>query len=140
MSKSCSRSASSTISPALQDEHAVADRPDDGEVVRDEQHRHRGRAPQLGEQLENARLHGDVERRGDLVADEKLRLGGERAGDRDSLFLAAAELPRHAVHDGCREVNLLEELSDARGLVGSREVEELAERAPDDPPDGHVRG
>ena len=95
MSKSCSRSASSTISPCLQDEHPVADRPDDGQVVRNEQHRQRGGAPELGEQLENACLHGYIERGSDLVANEKLRLSGERAGYRDALFLATAELPRN---------------------------------------------
>ena len=31
--------------PRLQDEHAVADRSDDGEVMRDEQHRQRRRPP-----------------------------------------------------------------------------------------------
>ena len=71
-------------------------------------------APQ---QLENARLNGDIERRGDLVADQELWVGGERPCDRDPLFLAAAQLPGHAVPDARRKVNLLEELGDARGLV-----------------------
>ena len=42
------------------------------------------------EQLENARLHGNVERGGDLVANEELWLGRKRARYRDPLFLAAA--------------------------------------------------
>ena len=76
--------------------------------MRDEEHRQRRRLPELGEQLEDACLHRDIERGGDLVADQELRLGGERAGDRDALLLAAAELPRHAVYDVRREMNLLE--------------------------------
>ena len=67
-------------------------------------------AAELGEELENARLHGDVERGGDLVADEELGLRGERSGDRDALLLAAAQLSGHAVRNARREMDLFEQL------------------------------
>ena len=44
------------------------------------------------QQVDDRGLHRDVERGGDLVADEQRRLGGERAGDRDPLALAARQL------------------------------------------------
>ena len=47
---------------------------------------------QLDEQVEDRRLHRDVERRGRLVADDELRVARERAGDRDALLEAAGEL------------------------------------------------
>ena len=49
---------------------------------------------QLGEQVEDRGLHRDVERRGRLVADDDLRVAGERARDRDALLQAARELRR----------------------------------------------
>ena len=51
---------------------------------------------QLDEQVEDRRLHGDVERRGRLVADDELRVAGERARDRDALLQPAGELPGFA--------------------------------------------
>ena len=51
-------------------------------------------ARRRAEQLEHGGLHRDVERGGDLVADEQRRLGRERARDRDALALAAGELGR----------------------------------------------
>ena len=51
----------------------------------------------LPQQLDDRRLHGHVERGGDLVAHHQLRLRRERAGDRDALALAARELVGEAV-------------------------------------------
>ena len=51
---------------------------------------------QLDEQVEDRRLDGDVERRGRLVADDELRVAGERARDRDALLQAARELAGRA--------------------------------------------
>ena len=39
---------------------------------------------QLDEQVQDRRLHRDVERRGRLVADDELRVAGESARDRDA--------------------------------------------------------
>ena len=54
-------------------------------------------ALQLGEHVDDRGLHGHVERGRDLVADQELRLGDERASDRDPLALAARQLVRIAV-------------------------------------------
>ena len=71
--------------------------PDDVEVVRDEDVGEPELALQVLEQVEDLRLHRDVERRDRLVADDQLRVDGERAGDADALPLAAGELVREAV-------------------------------------------
>jgi hypothetical protein len=59
--------------------------------------------------LEDRGLHGHVERRGDLVADEEIRLGGERPGDRDPLPLAAGQLRRIALERPARQAHELEQ-------------------------------
>ena len=70
----------------------------------------------LLEQVEDLRLHGDVERGDRLVADDQLRLGGHGAGDRDALALAAGELVR-SLRAGDRRVDAdgVEHLVDPRG-------------------------
>ena len=62
----------------------------------DEQERPAEVALELFEQVQDLRLHAHVQRRGRLVADDQLRLHGERAGDGEALALAAAELVREA--------------------------------------------
>ena len=59
---------------------------------------------QILEQVDDLRLDRHVERRDRLVADDELRLAGERPGDADALALAAGELVRIAVAHapGCR--------------------------------------
>ena len=54
-------------------------------------------ALEILQQVEDLRLHRDVERRDRLVADDQLRLERERARDADPLALAAGELVRVAV-------------------------------------------
>ena len=54
----------------------------------------------LGEQLQDLRLHGDVERGGRLVGDQQVRLVGERHRDHDALALAAGQLVRIALQPG----------------------------------------
>ena len=86
----------STIFPARMTT-VLRDRPDDAEVVRDEQVGQAGLGLDVGEQLEHLRLHGHVEGAGRLVADEQLGLGREGPGDADALALTAGELRRLAV-------------------------------------------
>ena len=62
---------------------------------------------QAVDEVEDLRLHGDVERGRRLVGDEQLRIAGERHGDHHALALAAGELVRIAVErpaagSGCR--------------------------------------
>ena len=70
---------------------------DHREVVRDEDVGEVELALEVLEQVEDLRLHRDVERRHRLVADDQLRLQRERARDADPLALAAGELVRVAV-------------------------------------------
>ena len=71
-------------------------------------------ALQLGEELEHARLHRDVERRGRLVGDQQLGLERERAGEARALALAAGELVRVAVAERLGQLHRLEQLVDPR--------------------------
>jgi hypothetical protein len=58
--------------PGIHDGDAVGELRHDAEVVRDQEQRHADGASQLREQAENLRLHGDVERGGDLVRDDEV--------------------------------------------------------------------
>jgi hypothetical protein len=81
---------------------AVRDTAHDAKVMGDEEHRHAQPLLQLLQQLEDLRLHGDIERRGRLIGDEELRLIGERHGDHHALALPAGELVRIGVKPlGC---------------------------------------
>ena len=101
-------------------QHAVGDVADDVEVVRDEDVGQAEVALQVLEQVQDLRLHRDVERRDGLVADDQLRIDGERAGDADALALAAGELVREAVVVLRVEADDLEQLLDAALDLGRR--------------------
>ena len=94
----------------------VGDLAHDVEVVGDEQHRHAVARLQALQQLEDLRLHGDVERGGRLVGDEEIGAVGERHGDHDALALAAGQLMRIGAEPlgGIGNADLLEQL-DRRG-------------------------
>ena len=83
--------------PALHDHDAIADLGRDPEVVRDEQHGEVETPLDVVEEVQDLRLHRDVEGRDGLVGDQHLRLHGESAGNGDALALAAGELMRVAV-------------------------------------------
>ncbi len=78
----------------VHDGHAVADVPDDVEVVGHEQVRNAGVLLDLQEEVQHAGLGGEVKCTDGLIADNQLRRQSECPGDRDSLTLAAAELAR----------------------------------------------
>ena len=77
----------------------VAQRPDDAEVVGDEQDRGVRLGLERADEVEDARLDRRVEAGRRLVEDEQLRVGGERDGDDDALLHAARELVRVALGD-----------------------------------------
>ena len=81
----------------IHDHDAVRDVPDDVQVVRDEDVREVEIALEVLEQVQDLRLHRDVERRDRLVADDQLRVDGESAGDADPLPLPTRELVREPV-------------------------------------------
>ena len=64
-------------------EDAVGDVADDVQVVRDEHVGEPELALEVLEQVQDLRLHGDVERRDGLVADDQLRI--DREGARDAI-------------------------------------------------------
>ena len=70
---------------------------DHGEIVRDEQVGEAELLLQILEQVEDLRLHRDVERRDRLVADQQVGPERQRAGDADALALAAGKAVRIAV-------------------------------------------
>ena len=90
---------------------------DDVEVVGDEDEGELELPLQVLQEVEDLRLHGHVERRDRLVADDELRVDGERAGDADALPLAARELEREAVVV-LVEADDLEQLLDAALHLG----------------------
>ena len=75
-----------------------------------------------GEQFEDLRLHGHVERRGRLVGDQQLRLVGERHGDHHALALAAGKLVRIGAEPLFRlaDADLVEQLERPRARLPAR--------------------
>ncbi len=88
----------STILPLLHHADPVGDLAHDAEVVGDEQHRHAEPRLHVLEQLQDLRLHRDVERGGRLVGDQQVGLVG-RAPWRSSRAGAGR---RRADADSCR--------------------------------------
>ncbi len=73
----------------LHDADPVRDAAHDAEIVGDEQQAHAEPRPDLGEQRQNLRLHGDIERGGRLVGNQQVGLVGKRHRDHHALALAA---------------------------------------------------
>jgi hypothetical protein len=97
------------------DADPVGELPDHPEIVGDEQDRHAELALQLLQELQDLRLHGDIEGRRRLVGDQQVRLVGERHGDHHALALATRKLVRIAVEARFRVGNpdLAEEIDGA---------------------------
>ena len=73
----------------VHDGDAVADVLDDGHVVGDEEVGEAELVAEVGEEVEDLRLDGDVEGGGGFVADDEAWVECECAGDADALSLAA---------------------------------------------------
>ena len=71
---------------------------DDAEVVRDQQQREVELFLHIAQQLEDLRLHGDVERGGRLVGDDERRPARQGDGNHHALPHAARQLMRVVVH------------------------------------------
>ncbi len=82
----------------VHDRHPVAQVPDDGQVVRDEQQRQAQLGAQVLQQVQDGGLDADVQGRDRLVRDQQFGPQRQRPGDRDELPLAAGELPGIGVH------------------------------------------
>ena len=107
------------------------------QVVGDEQAAEAAVALEVGEEVEDGRLDGDVEGRGRLVRDEQVGADGQRAGEGDPLALSAGEFVRMPVGVLGAQPDLGEEFADPAGdgVLGHEPVQ--PERFGDDPADGH---
>src|SRR2546427_3812856 len=77
--------------------HVVRDFAHEGEIVRDEQHRHAQPLLQRGDQFQDLLLDGHVERGRRFVRDQQFRLACDRYRDHHALLLAARQLERIGV-------------------------------------------
>src|SRR5215470_18581274 len=85
----------------------------DREVVADQHVGETMLAPQTGQEVQDLRLHRDVEGRRGLVEEEDPRLQDEGAGDRDALALAARKLMGIAKPEARAEPHLRQSALDA---------------------------
>ena len=99
---------------------AIADVPDDVQVVRDEDESDPQPLAQLFEQVDYLRLDRRIERRDGLVGDQHLRADRERARDADALALAAAQRVRQVVLQPRREADRQQQLVDPVGALAAR--------------------
>ena len=88
---------------AVHDADRIGDAAHDAEIMGDEQQAHAEPRADIGEQRQDLRLHGDVERRGRLVRDQQIGLVGERHRDHHALPLAAGQLVRIACQAASRD-------------------------------------
>ncbi len=84
------------------------------EIVGDEQHREAEPVLQLEQQVDDLRLHRDVERRDRFVRDHERRIERERAGDADALPLASGEGVRETRARRRRQADQVEQLAHPR--------------------------
>ena len=90
-----------------------ADVAEHGQIMADHDQADLRIAHQVGEQLEDLRLHDHVQRGGGLVGDDQIRPAGERHGDHDALPLAAGELVRIGVRPRRRHAHAVQQLRGA---------------------------
>ena len=106
------------------DPDAVGQHAHHGEVVGDEQHRHVMLGTQPAQEVEHVGLHGDVEGRQDLVAQQQLRPGDQRPGDRHPLALAAGKLIGIAPGVAGVEPHVVQRLEHQLAHAGAAVIEE----------------
>ena len=78
----------------VHDGDTVGDLRNDREIVRDKQHGEAETGAEIGEQIEDLRLDGDVQSGGRFVGDEQARAVDDGHGDHDALAHAAGKLMR----------------------------------------------
>ena len=96
----------------IHDRDPVADVADHAEVMADEHVGQAELALHRPEQVQDLRLHRDVERRGRLVREDQRGPQDDRARDRRPLALAARQLVRVAVDEAGAEPDQLQGLAD----------------------------
>ncbi len=118
----------STMRPRYITATRVADLGDDREIVRDVEVRERVVALQVLQEIDDLRLHRDVERGHRLIADDEVGSDRECAGDADPLALAARELVRISLRELGAEPDLAEGLPDT--IVGFAAVGDFMDDEP----------
>ena len=78
---------------------------DDAKIVGDQDDRHAGFLLQFAQQVEDLRLHRDIERGGGFVGDQQVGRAGQRHGDHHALAHAAGHLVRIFVEAAFRRGN-----------------------------------
>src|SRR5262245_5566775 len=115
-----------------------AHRADHGEVVRDEHVGEREGLLKTPEELQHARLNGDVEPRGRLVEDHQTGMQCQDAGQPYPALLTAAQLVRIEVEVRIGEPDCRENCSDLPCTLGTRklcvDLQRLVQRVDDLPP------
>lgn len=89
-----------------------------GKVMGDEDQTESHLLHELGEQVEDLRLDGDVEGGDGLIGDHDFGSQGESASDGDALTLAAGKLVRIFLHESGRETDGFHELGDVFEHLG----------------------
>ena len=120
--------------------HPMADVLHHRQVMRDEEIRDAALLLQILEQIDDLRLHRNVQRAHRFVADDQLRLDRQRAGDADALALPAAEFMRIPLRVNRVEADRLQQFGDAflpRGFAVGQFVD--VQRLADDLLDRHAR-
>jgi len=105
---------------------------DDGEVVTDEEIGEAELAAQLGQKVQDLRLHRDVERAGRLVADDDARVQDEGAGDGDPLTLAARQFSGQALAHLARQAHPHQHLVDPLCGLAAVDIALRTQRQGDD--------
>ena len=100
-----------------------------GQVVRDEQVSQAAAALQVLHDVQHLRLNRHIQSGCGLVADQKFRLGGQCAGDGNTLTLSARKLVWKLVAVGRGQTHRQEQLPHlARQFIGARKQSMFAER------------
>ena len=94
----------------VHDEHALGHHADHVQVVRDEQVRHSEARAQVRQQVQDHRLHGDIQRRRRLVEDQERGVQRDRTPDAHALLLSARELMRIPPEQRVRQADELGDL------------------------------
>ena len=97
----------------IHDQDAIAEQPHHVEIVRNKQVAHAEALPQGCQEMQDHRLHRDIEGRCGFVQDEQRRVQGNSARNPNAGFLPARELMREALEQLDRETNQVGQFMDA---------------------------
>ena len=100
----------------LHHNNPIRDAPHDAQIVGDEQQAHIFGLFQLGQQLEDLRLNGDVQRGGRFIRNQQVGPVGKGHGDHHALTLTARQLVGIGVQTafGVADADLFQQFDDAR--------------------------